>query len=40
MAREFLGTRNGWKKAGAQTVDLTIGDIVEDGKAATLEKMM
>jgi quercetin dioxygenase-like cupin family protein len=40
VAREFLGTRHWWKNTGAQAVDLTIGDIVNDAKPATMEKMM
>jgi quercetin dioxygenase-like cupin family protein len=35
-AREFLGTRHWWKNTGTQTVDLTIGDVVNDGKPATM----
>jgi quercetin dioxygenase-like cupin family protein len=40
VAREFLGTRHWWKNTGTQTVDLTIADIVNDAKPATMEKMM
>jgi len=40
VAREFMGTRHWWKNTGSQTVDLTIGDIVNDKKPSTMEKMM
>jgi hypothetical protein len=41
VAREFMGTRHWWKNSGTQPVDLTIGDIVNDKKPATMkEKMM
>ena len=40
VARESLGTRHWWKNTGTQAVDLTIGDIVNDAKPATMEKMM
>jgi len=40
VAREFLGTMHRWKNTGTQAVGLTIGDIVNDGKTATMEKMM
>ena len=40
VAREFMGTRHWWKNTGTQSVDLTIGDIVNDAKPATMEKMM
>ena len=40
VAREFMGTKHWWKNTGTQTVDLTIGDIVNDKKPATMEKMM
>jgi len=39
-AREFMGTRHWWKNTGSVPVDLTIGDIVNDKKPATMEKMM
>ena len=39
VAREFTGTRHWWKNTGTQAVDLTIGDIVNDKKPATMEKM-
>ena len=40
ISREFLGTKHWWKNTGAQMVDLTIADIVNDKKPATMEKMM
>ncbi|MBC7938558.1 MAG: cupin domain-containing protein [Chitinophagaceae bacterium] len=40
VAREFMGTRHYWKNTGSQPVNLTIGDIVNDKKPATMEKMM
>jgi quercetin dioxygenase-like cupin family protein len=40
VSREFLGTQHWWKNTGTQTVDLTIADIVNDGKPATMEKHM
>lgn len=40
VARESLGTRHWWKNTGSQAVELTIGDIVNDRKPATMEKMM
>ncbi|MEO7852270.1 MAG: cupin domain-containing protein [Rubrivivax sp.] len=40
VAREFNGTKHWWKNTGTQAVDLTIGDIVNDKKPATMEKMM
>jgi quercetin dioxygenase-like cupin family protein len=39
-AREFMGTKHWWKNTGTAPVDLTIGDIVNDKKPATMEKMM
>ena len=39
-AREFLGTKHWWKNNGSQPVNLTIGDIVNDAKPMTMEKMM
>ncbi|MRD47953.1 cupin domain-containing protein [Caenimonas koreensis] len=39
-AREFMGTKHWWKNTGSVQVDLTIGDIVNDKKPATMEKMM
>ena len=40
VAREFMGTRHWWKNTGSVQVDLTIGDIVNDKKPMTMEKMM
>jgi quercetin dioxygenase-like cupin family protein len=40
ISREFLGTKHWWKNTGTQQVDLTIADIVNDKKPATMEKHM
>jgi quercetin dioxygenase-like cupin family protein len=40
VAREALGTKHWWKNTGTSEVRLTIGDIVNDKKPATMEKMM
>jgi len=40
VARESLGTQHWWKNEGSQPVELTIGDIVNDKKPATMPKMM
>ena len=40
VARESLGTKHWWKNTGSTMVDLTIADIVNDKKPATMEKMM
>jgi quercetin dioxygenase-like cupin family protein len=40
ISREFLGTKHWWKNSGKTPVDLTIADIVNDKKPATMEKMM
>jgi quercetin dioxygenase-like cupin family protein len=40
VAREALGTKHWWKNAGSVAVHLTIADIVNDHKPATMEKMM
>lgn len=40
VAREFMGTKHWWNNTGSAAVDLTIGDIVNDKKPATMEKMM
>lgn len=40
VARESLGTQHWWKNEGTQPVELTIGDIVNDKKPATMPKMM
>lgn len=39
-AREHLGTKHWWKNTSGAPVELTIGDIVNDKKPATMEKMM
>jgi len=39
-ARESLGTKHWWKNTGSVPVNLTIADIVNDKKPATMEKMM
>lgn len=39
-ARESLGTKRWWKNTGSVPVNLTIADIVNDKKPATMEKMM
>ena len=40
VARESLGTQHWWKNEGSQAVELSIGDIVNDKKPATMPKMM
>jgi quercetin dioxygenase-like cupin family protein len=40
ISREFLGTKHWWKNTGTQPVDLTIADIVNDGKPATMMEHM
>jgi quercetin dioxygenase-like cupin family protein len=40
VARESLGTMHWWKNEGSQPVELTIGDIVNDKKPATMPPMM
>jgi quercetin dioxygenase-like cupin family protein len=40
IARESLGTRHWWRNAGTQPVELTIADIVNDKKPATMMEMM
>jgi quercetin dioxygenase-like cupin family protein len=40
IAREFLGTKHWWKNTGTQPVELTIADIVNDRKPATMMEMM
>jgi quercetin dioxygenase-like cupin family protein len=40
VARESLGTQHWWKNEGTQPVELTIGDIVNDKKPATMPPMM
>lgn len=36
ISREFLGTRHWWKNTTVAPVELTIADIVNDGKPATM----
>lgn len=40
VAREYLGTKHHWKNATNQPVELTIADIVNDEKPATMPKHM
>lgn len=40
VAREYLGTKHHWKNASSQPVELTIADIVNDQKPATMPKHM
>jgi quercetin dioxygenase-like cupin family protein len=40
IAREYLGTRHHWKNETSQPVELTIADIVNDEKPATMPKHM
>lgn len=40
VAREFLGTKHWWKNQSGQPVMLTIGDVVNDAKPATMMKQM
>jgi quercetin dioxygenase-like cupin family protein len=40
IAREFLGTKHHWKNATDRPVELTIADIVNDEKPATMPKHM
>jgi quercetin dioxygenase-like cupin family protein len=40
IAREYLGTKHHWKNETNQPVDLTIADIVNDEKPATMPKQM
>ena len=40
IAREHLGTRHWWKNSGAQPVELTIADIVNDAKPATMPRQV
>ena len=40
IAREHLGTRHWWKNTGTQPVELTIADIVNDAKPATMAKQV
>ena len=40
IARESLGTKHWWRNSGSQPVELTIADIVNDKKPATMMEMM
>ena len=40
IAREYLGTKHHWKNETKQPVELTIADIVNDEKPATMPKNM
>ena len=40
IAREYLGTKHHWKNETNQAVELTIADIVNDEKPATMPKNM
>jgi quercetin dioxygenase-like cupin family protein len=40
IAREHLGTRHWWKNSGTQPVELTIADIVNDAKPATMPRQV
>lgn len=40
VSREFLGTKHWWKNQGTTTVMLTIADVVNDMKPATMPKHM
>jgi quercetin dioxygenase-like cupin family protein len=40
ISREFLGTKHWWKNATNAPVELTIADIVNDGKPATMMEHM
>ena len=40
IARESLGTMHWWRNSGSQPVELTIADIVNDRKPATMKEMM
>jgi len=40
IARESLGTKHWWKNSSSQPVELTIADIVNDKKPATMMEMM
>jgi quercetin dioxygenase-like cupin family protein len=40
IAREYLGTKHHWKNETSQAVELTIADIVNDEKPATMPKHM
>ncbi|WP_157256404.1 cupin domain-containing protein [Pelomonas sp. Root1217] len=40
ISREFLGTKHWWKNSTNAPVELTIADIVNDGKPATMKEHM
>jgi quercetin dioxygenase-like cupin family protein len=40
IAREHLGTRHWWKNEGTQPVELTIADLVNDAKPATMARQV
>ncbi|HEV8691839.1 MAG TPA: cupin domain-containing protein [Ideonella sp.] len=40
ISREFLGTKHWWRNTTVQPVELTIADIVNDGKPATMMEHM
>ena len=40
IAREHLGTKHWWKNTGSQPVELTIADIVNDAKPATMARQV
>lgn len=40
VAREPLGTMYWWKNEGSRPIELTIGDIVNDKKSATMPPIM
>jgi quercetin dioxygenase-like cupin family protein len=40
IAREHLGTKHWWKNPGSQPVELTIADLVNDAKPATMAKQV
>jgi len=40
IAREHLGTKHWWKNTGLQPVELTIADIVNDAKPATMARQI
>jgi len=40
IAREHLGTKHWWKNTGTQPVELTIADLVNDAKPATMARQV
>lgn len=40
IAREHLGTKHWWKNTGSQPVELTIADIVNDARPATMARQV